>query len=105
MVAKRHKEKSKKMATKMATKTPGFGWRISLSILVAMAWLIFIVIWLFFYASHFTIYQNIAVLLASLLAVGASMGALWAMWGMRYCYEFKAYAPARKRARRPKRKR
>ena len=41
-----------------------------------IAWLAFIVIWLFFYASDFTLYQNLGAVLASLLVVG---GINWAI--------------------------
>jgi len=62
----------------------GFGWRVALSILVSMGWLAFLIIWLFFYAGSFTIYQNLAVFLVSILVVGAIMGASWASWGIRH---------------------
>lgn len=65
-------------------KTPGFGWRVAVTILVALLWLAFLVIWLFFYAQNFTIYQNIAVFFVSLLIVGAIKAAMWAPWGMKY---------------------
>lgn len=69
-------------------KTKGFGWRISLSIIAGVSWLIFLIVWLFFYASGFNIYQNIAIFIVSLLAVGGVMGASWAPWGMRYGHQF-----------------
>ena len=71
----------------------GFGWRVSLSILVSIGWLAFLVIWLFFYAGNYSIYQNIAVFLASILVIAAVMGAAWASWGIKqkhgweYCME------------------
>jgi hypothetical protein len=61
----------------------GFGWRVSLSVLVSIGWLAFLVIWLFFYAGDYSIYQNLAVFLASILIVAAIMGASWASWGIR----------------------
>ncbi len=63
---------------------PGIGWRVSLSIIAFFGWLIFIVLWLFFYASSFTIYQNLAVILVSILVFFAVMGSSWAFWGMKY---------------------
>ncbi len=69
-------------------KTKGFGWRISLSIIVGIGWLIFLILWLFFYASGFSIYQNIAIFIVSLLAVGGILGASWAPWGMKHGHEF-----------------
>ena len=61
----------------------GFGWRVSLSVLVSIGWLAFLVIWLFFYAGYYSIYQNLAVFLASILIVTAVMGASWASWGIK----------------------
>lgn len=68
--------------------TPGFAWRVSLSIIVFFAVIIFVVIWLFFYADAFTIYQNLAVLLAVILTFIAIMGAAWAYWGIKYGKKF-----------------
>jgi len=67
--------------------TPGFAWRVSLSIIVGVGWLIFLIIWLFFYAGTFNIYQNIAIFIVSILVVGAVMGASWASWGIKYGYK------------------
>jgi hypothetical protein len=44
--------------------------------LSAIAWLTFMVIWLFFYASDFTLYENLGIVLASLLIV---TGVNWAV--------------------------
>jgi hypothetical protein len=63
---------------------PGFAWRVSLSILVGIGWLIFVILWLFLYAYDFTIFQNLAILLVSTLLVGAILGPSWASWGMKY---------------------
>jgi len=93
----------------------GMGWRVALSILVCMGWVAFLIIWLFFYAASFTIYQNVAVVLVSIVVACAIMGAAWAPWGMKYghghgkgweecCREEKAEKPAGKRRSR-KRKR
>jgi len=69
-------------------KTKGFGWRVSLSIIVGVGWLIFLILWLFFYASGFNIYQNIAIFIVSILVVGGVLGASWAPWGMRHGHKF-----------------
>jgi len=73
-------------------KTKGFGWRVSLSIIMCVGWLIFLIIWLFFYASGFDVYQNIAIFLVSLLAVGGVLGAAWAPWGMKHEHRFEKYS-------------
>ncbi len=64
--------------------TPGFGWRVALSIIVGVGWLAFLILWLFFYAGDFNIYQNIAVFIVSILVLGGVMGAAWASWGLKY---------------------
>jgi hypothetical protein len=69
-------------------KTKGFGWRISLTIIVGVGWLIFLILWLFFYAADFNIYQNIAIFIVSILILGGIIGASWAPWGMRYGHKF-----------------
>jgi hypothetical protein len=51
-------------------------WRTALGGASVIAWLAFVIIWLFFYANDFTLYQNFAAILASLLVVG---GINWAI--------------------------
>lgn len=63
--------------------SPGLHWRISLSIIMGVGWLAFLILWFFFYAQNFSLYQNIAVFFASLLIIGGILGAAWAPWGMR----------------------
>ena len=69
-------------------KTKGFGWRVSLSIIVGIGWLIFLILWLFFCAYGFNLYQNIAIFIVSILVVGGTLGASWAPWGMKYGQKF-----------------
>jgi len=78
----------KEEVCKEMIKTKGFGWRISISIIVGVGWLIFLILWLFFYASDFNIYQNIAIFIVSILIIGGVLGASWAPWGMRYGHKF-----------------
>ena len=68
--------------------TPGFAWRVSLSIIMGVGWLVFLILWLTFYASAFTVYENIAIFLVSILIVGAVLGASWASWGIKYGRKF-----------------
>jgi type VI protein secretion system component VasK len=75
----------------------GFGWRVSISVLVSIGWLAFLVIWLFFYAGGYTIYQNLAVFLASILIVAAVMGASWASWGIRQKHGWECWEDAERR--------
>jgi cation transport ATPase len=60
------------------------GWRVTLSIGVSVGWLIFIILWLAFYAVGYTAYENIAIILVSILLVFLILGASWATWGLRY---------------------
>ncbi len=69
---------------KEMTQHPGFGWRVSLSILAGVGWLIFLVLWLFFYAEQFPWEKNVAIFLLSILLVGAILGIPWTIWGVRY---------------------
>jgi hypothetical protein len=68
--------------------TPGFAWRVSLSIIVGVGWLVFLILWLTFYAAAFTLLENIVIVLVSLLIVGAILGASWASWGIKYGRKF-----------------
>ena len=82
------KKETKEKEYKRPEDTPGFAWRVSLSIIVFFAMIVFVVLWLFFYADAFTIYQNLAVLIAVILIFIAIMGASWAYWGIRYGRKF-----------------
>jgi hypothetical protein len=60
--------------------TEGIGWRVSLSILVGVGWLVFLVLWLFFYAKNYVWEQNVAIFLMSLLLLTGILGGPWAYW-------------------------
>ncbi|HEX7468582.1 MAG TPA: hypothetical protein VF324_08375 [Methanobacterium sp.] len=57
--------------------------RIYASIAVAFGWLIFLSLWLFYYATSFGIIQNIGVLLASIVVVGMFEVVIWVPWAMK----------------------
>jgi hypothetical protein len=63
-------------------------WRIPLSIATGIGWLVFLVIWLFFYAGDYQLVQNIGVFLLSLLIVGAILAGAWAAWSLSGMSEF-----------------
>jgi hypothetical protein len=63
--------------------TEGMGWRVAISIITFFGAIIGIILWLFFYAGSFNVYQNIAVIAVILLAFVAVMGGTWAPWGMK----------------------
>ena len=60
------------------------GWRISATILSFFGVIIGMVVWLFFYAEDFSVYQNIAVVAVIILGFLSAMGTTWATWGMKY---------------------
>ena len=69
-------------------KTPGFAWRVGLSILVVFGWLAFLIVWLFFYAGDYGVFQNIAIFLVSIIVGIGILAAAWATWGIRYASQF-----------------
>ena len=62
---------------------PGWAWRTAVSSVVAIGWLIFVIIHLFFWAKHYTIYENIAIFLVSILVLAAILAPVWILWGVR----------------------
>ena len=58
-------------------KTKGVGKRIAISIISCVAWLIFLIVWLFFYASNYDVYQNIAIFIVSILILAGINGVTW----------------------------
>lgn len=70
-------------------KTAGFGWRVGLSILIVFGWLAFLILWLFFYADDYGVFQNIAILLVSIIVGIGLLSAFWVSWGLRYAGQFK----------------
>jgi len=62
---------------------PGGAARVAVSIVVGVGWLIFLILFLAFYAEGFSIYKNLAIILASILVMGAILGPMWAYWGIK----------------------
>jgi hypothetical protein len=58
--------------------------RIYASIGVAFGWLLFLALWLFYDAMSFSILQNIAVFLASLVVAGILLILLWLPWALKH---------------------
>jgi hypothetical protein len=58
--------------------------RIYGSIVVAFAWLLFISLWLIFYATNLNIIQNLGVFLASIVVVGILEVLIWVPWALKY---------------------
>jgi uncharacterized membrane protein len=62
---------------------PGYGWRVALSVVMALGWVAFFILWFGFLGVGYSAYQTIAVLLISVLVLIAILGAAWAPWGIR----------------------
>ena len=61
----------------------GFGSRIAVSIVTFFGLLIFILLYLAFWASLFNGLQSAVVIIAAILVFIAANGAAWASWGVR----------------------
>jgi len=72
-------------------KISGFKWRILTSIILPFAAIIFLIIWFWYYGTDYNVWQNIAVLLTVLLALGGILGAIWARWGMKHGHEMEKF--------------
>lgn len=57
-------------------------WRLGASLFLGALWLSLIIIWLFFMAGEFSVYQNLAVVLLSLTVVAALLLILWGRYGI-----------------------
>jgi len=55
-------------------------WRAAASALISLLWAMFFLAWVFLYADSFNNYQNVAVVIVSLLVAGGLTAALWARW-------------------------
>jgi hypothetical protein len=60
----------------------GLSWKAPLSILTGVAWLIFLLVWLFFYAGDYSLYQNFAIFLLSIVVLIIILGVPWAYWAI-----------------------
>jgi len=63
--------------------------RIAISIVAGVGWIIFLIVWLFFFADGYSIYQNIAIFIVSLLIEGAIQGLVWIPWRKKWKQEIK----------------
>ena len=62
---------------------PGMGWRVAASIMLGVGWFAFLILWLFFWAGGYDIYQNLAIIIVSIIIVIGALAAMWASWGLR----------------------
>ena len=69
--------------TRRTLTSEGLGWRVAASIVTFFGSAIALILWLFFDAGSFSVYQNVAAIIVILLAFIAVMGATWAPFGIR----------------------
>jgi hypothetical protein len=69
-------------------KFKGFKWRLIVSIILPFASMIFIIVWFWFYAEPYTIWQHIAVILVIFLVLATILSVVWIGWGKKYGEEF-----------------
>jgi hypothetical protein len=62
----------------------GLWWRIGLTLFAGFTWLGFLIVWLFFFANLYDLYQNVAVVLLSILIVGVIASITWLSYGMKF---------------------
>jgi hypothetical protein len=67
----------------MINETKGLAWRVSLSILVGVGWLVFLIVWLFFYTKKYVWEQNVAIFLMSILVLIGILGVPWTYWALK----------------------
>jgi hypothetical protein len=60
-----------------------FGWRGIASGIIWIGWVIWLLVWLFFYAGNYNFYQNLAIFIVSILAAGGISGVIWGTLGRR----------------------
>jgi hypothetical protein len=58
-------------------------WRVSATIVLITAWLVFILVYAFFWSGTYNLFQNVVLFIASLIALFGLIAATWASWGMR----------------------
>ena len=63
---------------------PGMRWRAIVSIIIVFGWVLFILLFAGFWADKFTLFQNIVIFFASVIAAIGLLAVMWAAWGMRW---------------------
>lgn len=65
---------------------PGLRWRSIASIIIAFGWVLFILLFAGFWAERFTLFQNVVIFFASIVAALGLLAVMWAAWGMRWAH-------------------
>ncbi len=82
---------------------PGLASRVAVSIVVGVGWLIFLIVFLWFYAGDFGISKSLAIFIISVLVVGGILGPIWAHWGIKYGHAWEKKTKTRMTKRKRKR--
>ncbi len=61
----------------------GMYWRVSATVLLITAWLAFLVLYAFLWSAPYGLFQNLVVVVVSLVALFGGMAGVWASWGIR----------------------
>jgi hypothetical protein len=56
--------------------------KIVFSVIVSVGWLVFLILWLFFFAGNHSVYRNLAVFLLSILILGIVGALTWIPFGI-----------------------
>jgi hypothetical protein len=59
------------------------GMRVSGTIVVGVGWLVFILLWLAFYAGSFDFWQNLAIFLVSIIITSGLIAVMWIQWALK----------------------
>lgn len=59
-----------------------FGSRVAGTVIAGVGWLAFILIWLAFYAGNFDFWQNLAMLLISVIVAVGIVAVIWIKWAL-----------------------
>jgi hypothetical protein len=62
----------------------GLRWRMLVSVLGPIAWVCLTLIYVGFWASGFSLFQSIVVVLVSILVMAGVLSAAWITWGPRF---------------------
>ena len=62
----------------------GMAWRASVSAISALSWLGFFILWLAFYAGDYNAYENIAIIILSVVVFVALNVAVWVPFGIKF---------------------
>lgn len=60
-----------------------FGLRVSGTVIVGFGWLVFILLWLAFYAGSFDFWQNLAIFLVSIIIASGLVAVMWIQWALK----------------------